>query len=267
MEDEVAIRFVVFLIVFLVLVAAEWALPRRKRSLPRAGRWTTNIGIVVLDTITLQLIAIVIPLLAIGAAMDASERGWGIFNYLGWPAWLEILIVVVFLDFVIWAQHMIMHKIPVLWRLHRVHHADRDVDVTTAVRFHPIEIALSMIIKIGFVYVLGAAVLAIVLFEIMLNGMAMFNHANLKLSARTDAVLRLIVVTPDMHRVHHSTLRTEHDTNFGFSLSVWDHLFGTYTPQPSRGHETMSLGLQWQDDSPAQLGWSLMLPFKRDDNR
>ena len=267
MENEVAIRFGVFLTAFLVLVAAEWARPRRKRSLPRARRWTTNIGIVIIDTLTLQLIAIVLPLLAIGAAMDAGARGWGIFNALDWPAWLEILVVVVFLDFAIWAQHAIMHAVPFLWRLHRVHHADRDVDVTTAVRFHPIEIALSMFIKIGLVYVLGPAVIAVVLFEIMLNGMAMFNHANLKLPARADAILRLIVVTPDMHRVHHSTMRREHDTNFGFSLSLWDRLFGTYTPQPSQSHEKMSLGLQWQDDSPSRLGWSLMLPFKRGNNR
>ncbi|MDE2791859.1 MAG: sterol desaturase family protein [Paracoccaceae bacterium] len=267
MEYEILVRLGVFLTLFAGLASAESLLPRRRRSLPRTGRWTTNIGIVVLDSLTLQLMAIVMPLLAVGAAIDAAGKGWGLFNHLDWPLWLEVLIVVVGLDFVIWGQHAIMHKIPILWRLHRVHHADRDVDVTTAVRFHPVEIALSMIIKIGCVYALGPQAIAVILFEVMLNGMAMFNHANLRIPPRLETWLRLIVVTPDMHRVHHSIHRPEHDTNFGFSLSVWDRLFGTYTPEPADGHESMTLGLKWQNDAPARLGWSLMLPFRRDNSR
>jgi sterol desaturase/sphingolipid hydroxylase (fatty acid hydroxylase superfamily) len=156
-----------------------------------------------------------------------------------------------------------MHAVPVLWRLHRVHHADRDLDVTTAIRFHPIEIALSMLIKIGLVYLLGPSWLAVILFAAILNGMAMFNHANLRLPHGLDRWLRLAVVTPDMHRVHHSVLRAEHDTNFGFNLSVWDRLFGTYLPQPKAGHDGMTIGLApWQDERPAGLLWSLILPFR-----
>ena len=267
MENEILLRFGVFLLLFALIAGAETLFPRRPRALPRAGRWITNFLIVIIDSLTLRLMAIAMPLLAVGAAIDASGRGWGVFNSLAAPAWLEILLAIAMLDFVIWGQHVLMHMWTPLWRLHRVHHADRDMDVTTAIRFHPIEIALSMVIKVGFVYVIGPAVIAVVLFEVILNGMAMFNHANLKLPAWLDRVLRWVVVTPDMHRVHHSIHRSEHDTNFGFSFSAWDRLFGTYTDQPSKGHTDMSIGLVWQDDSPARLGWSLLLPFRRDDPR
>ncbi len=195
--------------------------------------------------------------------MDAQSHGWGLFNILGWPAWLEICLSILILDFAIWAQHLITHKLPILWRLHRVHHADRDFDVTTAVRFHPVEIALSMLLKIGLVYLLGPSVLAVVLFEILLNGTALFNHSNLRLPLSVDAVIRKILVTPDMHRVHHSVHRTEHDSNYGFALSIWDRMMGTYIAQPSEGHEDMKIGLHWQDDRPNRLGWSLALPFRR----
>ena len=171
--------------------------------------------------------------------------------------------IIIILDFVIWAQHLITHKVPMLWRLHRVHHADVDMDVTTAIRFHPVEIALSMGLKIGVVYLLGPAAIAVILFEIILNGTAMFNHANIRLPLRLDALVRRILVTPDMHRVHHSVHRHEHDSNYGFSLSVWDRMFGTYIAQPAQGHDDMAVGLDWQDDRPARLGWSLRLPFAR----
>jgi sterol desaturase/sphingolipid hydroxylase (fatty acid hydroxylase superfamily) len=186
-----------------------------------------------------------------------------LFHRTGWPVWLEGFLAVLILDFAIWLQHLITHRVPLLWRFHRVHHADRDMDVTTAIRFHPVEIAASMLLKIGLVYLLGPAALAVLVFEVLLNGTALFNHANLRLPPRLDAAPRLILVTPDMHRVHHSTLRQEHDRNFGFALSVWDRLAGTYLAQPAAGHQAMTIGLAWQDDRPSRLGWSLLLPFGR----
>ena len=209
----------------------------------------------------LRLMAFALPALAVGAALDAEAQGWGLFNALSLPGWIEILLAILLLDFAIWLQHLVTHKIPLLWRLHRVHHADRDMDVTTAIRFHPIEIGLSMLLKLGVVYVSGAPVPAVILFEILLNGTAMFNHANLRLPRTLDRMIRTILVTPDMHRVHHSVHRHEHDSNYGFALSVWDRLFGTYVAQPSEGHDAMTVGLRWQDDRPARLGWSLKLPF------
>lgn len=264
MENEALIRLGVFLALFALLAAAETLLPRRTRSQPRRTRWFTNWSIVIADGLTLRLVAIAIPLLAVGAAIDAEARGWGLFNALAWPPVVEVVISILLLDLLIWAQHLVTHKVPLLWRLHRVHHADLDIDVTTAVRFHPVEIALSMGLKIAAVYVLGPSALAVILFEILLNGMAMFNHANLALPPRVDALLRKVVVTPDMHRVHHSIHRDEHDNNYGFSLSIWDRLFGTYRAQPRKGHLDMETGLSWRDDRPSRLGWSLLLPFRRD---
>ena len=264
MESEATIRLGVFLGLFALLAMLEWAMPRRQRRQPRSTRWFTNWSIIVVDTVTLRLLGLVLPLLAIGAAIDAGENGWGLFNTLDWPLWLEAVIAILVLDFVIWAQHLMTHKIPILWRLHRVHHADRDMDVTTAIRFHPIEIALSMLIKIGVVYLLGPSALAVLLFEVILNGTAMFNHANVRLTPWLDRMIRTVLVTPDMHRVHHSVDREEHDSNYGFALSVWDRMFGTYIAQPSGGHDNMTIGLQWQDDAPSRLGWSLKLPFAKD---
>ncbi|GHA50071.1 sterol desaturase [Amylibacter ulvae] len=257
------IRLFIFLGLLALLIGAEFALPRKSRTQSRQRRWFTNFGITIANTLTLKLMAVVVPLLAVGAAVDAHAAGWGLFNWLSLPAWLEITLAVLILDFIIWAQHLVSHKIPLLWQLHRVHHADRDVDVTTAIRFHPIEIALSMVLKIGMVYLLGVAAIAVVIFEVMLNGMAMFNHANIRLSPRMDAILRRIIVTPDMHRVHHSVHCDEHDSNYGFSLSIWDQMFRTYIAQPKAGHDDMLIGLQWQDDRPAKLGWSLLLPFRK----
>lgn len=263
MENEALIRLSVFLGLFAVLALAETWAPRRARAQPRGARWLTNWSLTILNTLILRLMALGLPLLAVGAAVDAQQNGWGLFNTLGWPAWVEIIAAILILDFAIWAQHLITHKVPLLWRLHRVHHADRDMDVTTAIRFHPVEIALSMLLKIGLVYILGPAALAVILFEIILNGTAIFNHANIRLPLAVDRVLRLVLVTPDMHRVHHSVHRHEHDSNYGFSLSLWDRLLGTYVPQPAEGHDGMTVGLRWQDDRPARLGWSLRLPFRR----
>ena len=261
MENEATIRLSIFLGLFALFSLAEALAPRKQRTQPRSTRWRTNWGMTIVNTVTLRLMAIAVPLLAVGAAVDAGQNGWGLLNWLNWPAWVEITLTILLLDFAIWAQHVITHKIPLLWRLHRVHHSDTDIDVTTAIRFHPIEIAFSMLLKIGLVYLLGPAAVAVVLFEIILNGTAMFNHSNLALPLWLDAVMRRVLVTPDMHRVHHSVHRHEHDSNYGFSLSIWDHMFGTYVAQPAEGHDDMKIGLRWQDDRPSKLGWSLRLPF------
>jgi sterol desaturase/sphingolipid hydroxylase (fatty acid hydroxylase superfamily) len=261
MEHEALIRLGFFVCLFAAFAGLESLLPRRARALPRKDRWLTNLSILVLDAGALRLLAFLLPFLAIGAAIDATRLGWGLFNQLGWPSWLEALLAILFLDLAIWTQHLITHRVPLFWRFHRVHHADRDMDVTTAIRFHPVEIAASMLLKIGLVYLLGPAAIAVLVFEVLLNGTALFSHANLALPPRLDRVLRLIVVTPDMHRVHHSAQRHEHDSNYGFALSLWDRLFGTYRAQPKEGHSDMVIGLAWQDDRPARLGWSLLLPF------
>jgi sterol desaturase/sphingolipid hydroxylase (fatty acid hydroxylase superfamily) len=261
MEHEALIRLSVFLGLFALFAALEVVAPRRARVQPRKTRWFTNWGMTVLNTVLLRLLAIALPLLAVGAALDATAQGWGLFNLLDMPVWIEIALAVLILDLAIWAQHLVTHKVPLLWRLHRVHHADRDMDVTTAIRFHPVEIALSMLLKIGLVYVLGAPAVAVILFEILLNGTAMFNHANIRLPKWLDAPVRKVFVTPDMHRVHHSVHRAEHDSNYGFALSIWDRMFGTYIAQPAQGHTDMQIGLEWQDEKPSKLIWSLGLPF------
>ncbi len=263
MENEALIRLSVFGGLFVLFALIETLAPRRTRSQTRKRRWLTNWVISLIDTATLRLLAFAVPALAVGAAVDASQQGWGLFNQIALPGALELVLAVLIFDFAIWLQHLVTHKIPLLWRLHRVHHADRDIDVTTAIRFHPVEIALSMLLKIGLVYLLGPSALAIILFEIILNGTAMFNHANIRLPLGLDSALRLVLVTPDMHRVHHSVHRHEHDSNYGFALSIWDRLLGTYTAQPADGHEGMTIGLEWQDERPARLGWSLALPFRR----
>ncbi len=261
MENETLIRLSVFLGLFALLAVVEVILPRRARPVARNPRWFVNWSLTLLDTLTLRLMAIVLPVMSVGAAIDAQAQGWGVFNHVFWPNWVEVILAMLILDFAIWAQHLLTHKIPFLWRLHQVHHADRDMDVTTAIRFHPLEIALSMLLKIGLIYLLGPTAFAVILFEIILNGSALFNHANIRLPAQLDAAVRLVLVTPDMHRVHHSDIRAEHDSNYGFSLSIWDRMFRTYIAQPSKGHDDMTLGLRWQDDRPSKLGWVLRLPF------
>lgn len=263
MENEALIRLSIFLGLFAVLALIETLVPRRVRNQTRQRRWFTNWGLTIANTLALRALALVLPFLAVGAAIDAQAQGWGLFNATSWPMWIEVVLAMLILDFIIWAQHLITHKVPLLWRLHRVHHADVDMDVTTAIRFHPIEIALSMILKIGVIYLLGPAAIAVILFEIMLNGTAMFNHANIRLPLGVDRILRRLLVTPDMHRVHHSVHRHEHDSNYGFALSIWDQMFGTYIAQPKAGHDDMQIGLEWQDDRPSKLAWSLTLPFAR----
>ena len=260
MEWEATARLTVFLTVFAAMALWELGRPLRLGAAARPRRWSTNLALVVIDTIVVRLL---FPAAAVGAALDAEAMGWGLFNLIEAPLWLAVILSFLLLDLAIWAQHLITHKIPILWRFHRVHHADRDIDVTTAIRFHPVEIALSMLLKIGLVYLLGPPAIGIIAFEIILNGTAMFNHANIRLPMSLDAALRRILVTPDMHRVHHSVHRREHDSNYGFALSIWDRMFGTYIAQPEVRHEDMQIGLEWQDDRPSKLGWSLMLPFRK----
>ncbi|NJS38231.1 MAG: sterol desaturase family protein [Rhodobacteraceae bacterium] len=263
MEHEIAIRLAVFVAVLGVLVTLERLAPRRRLSQPRYRRWSTNLAIAVIDTLVVRALALALPILAVAAAVDAGQLGLGLFNQLDLPAWVELLLAVLIFDFAIWLQHLITHKVPLFWRFHRVHHADRDFDVTTALRFHPVEIAASAALKVGLVYLIGPSALAVIVFEVLLNATALFNHANLRLPLGLEQVLRLALVTPDMHRVHHSVRREEHDSNFGFSLSVWDRIFRTYVPQPVAGHEAMTVGLEWQDDRPMKLAWALWLPFRR----
>jgi sterol desaturase/sphingolipid hydroxylase (fatty acid hydroxylase superfamily) len=262
-QSDGVIRLVVFAFVFLVMALIELAAPKRTPVAPKGRRWLTNLGIGITATVLLRLMAMLaVPLAAIATAAYAQAHGIGLLNQLAWPEWLKVMVALLVLDLAIWAQHLASHKIPLFWRLHQVHHADRDIDVTTAVRFHPIEIGLSMLWKIVVVLALGASPLAVFLFEVILNACAMFNHANIALPLWLDRPLRLALVTPDMHRVRHSVLRREHDANYGFNLSVWDRLFRTYVAQPEGGHQGMTIGLTpYQSEAPTRFAWSLLLPF------
>lgn len=262
--SEIALRLGAFVLVLLAMWMLELAAPKRQLGQPRSRRWATNLAMAGLGSLVLRVMAaLAVPLSAMAAAVFAQARGWGVLNMLDLPIWIEIGLAIIVLDAAIYLQHVASHKIPALWRLHRVHHADRDIDATTGIRFHPVEIALSMLYKIVLVLLLGASALAVLLFEVILNGCALFNHANLALPGWLDRAVRLILVTPDMHRVHHSVIRRERDTNYGFNLSVWDRLFGTYTRQPEGGHQGMRIGLdEYQTDAPSRLGWSLVLPLK-----
>ncbi|MGI9366467.1 MAG: sterol desaturase family protein [Rhizobiaceae bacterium] len=258
-EQESTVRLIAFALLFVVFALSEAVKPRRKLTVSKTNRWFTNLAIVVLDSLIVRLI---FPAAAVGVAFWASANGIGVFNLINAPFWIAVIVSFVVLDFAVWLSHVLSHKIPLFWRFHRMHHADRDIDVTTAIRFHPIEIVLSMIWKAAWVLVLGAPAAAVIIFETVLNGTAMFNHSNTRLSRIMDQILRSFVVTPDMHRVHHSTNSDETDSNYGFNLPWWDKLFGTYVDQPALGHEKMQIGLsEWQDDRPTRLGWSLGVPF------
>ena len=264
-QSDSLIRFTIFAVVFLAMALIELAWPKRKLVASKGRRWLTNVGISVIASVVLRaMAALAVPVAAIASAFYAQANGIGLLNNVAWPEWVKVAVALVVLDLAIWAQHLASHKIPILWRLHRVHHADRDIDVTTAVRFHPVEIALSMVWKIVVVVPLGASPIAVFLFEVILNACAMFNHANIALPLWLDRVLRFFIVTPDMHRVHHSVLGREHNSNYGFNLSLWDRLFRTYTPQPEGGHQGMTIGLTpYQSEDPTRFGWSLLLPFRR----
>jgi sterol desaturase/sphingolipid hydroxylase (fatty acid hydroxylase superfamily) len=245
-----------------LFLMAVWELlaPRRRLTLSRPVRWLSNLGLVVLDNLAVRLL---VPAGAVGAALLAEQHGWGLFHNLLLPEWLVVVLSVVALDLVIYLQHVVFHAVPLLWRLHMVHHADLDFDVTTGVRFHTLEILLSLGIKLVAVVLLGAPAVAVLIFEVLLNATSMFSHGNVRLPARLDRLLRLVLVTPDMHRVHHSTDPRETNSNFGFNLPWWDYLFGTYRARPAAGLDGMTIGLeQYRDARRAdRLHWMLLLPF------
>ncbi len=261
LQHESLIRLSCFFTVLLAMMFWEWRRPRRTLNLPRTRRWPANLGIIVVDSIVLRLI---FPILAVGVAQLAEARDWGLFNRMEAPFWLAFIASLLLLDLIIYTQHVVFHKVPVLWRLHRMHHTDLDFDVTTALRFHPLEIVLSMLIKLAVVILLGAPAVAVMAFEVLLNATAMFNHGNVSLSPWLDRRLRWLLVTPDMHRVHHSVRVEETDSNFGFNLPWWDRLFGTYRDQPREGHTGMTLGLDYfRDGRATRLSGLLLQPFQR----
>ncbi len=257
---ELPIRLGFFFGIFAIMALWEVISPRRALTLSRSVRWTNNLGLVFLNSLVLRLL---FPAAAVGVAAFAEQHGWGLLNLYQFSFAISVLLSAVVMDLVIYLQHVMVHSVPLLWRLHRVHHADIDYDVTTGARFHPIEIVLSMLIKFATIAVLGPPVVAVVLFEVILNGTAMFNHGNIRLAAGIDRILRWFLVTPDMHRVHHSVEDDEANSNFGFSLPWWDRLFGTYRDQPRAGHEGMTIGIH-KYRNPRQVAWlpgMLTLPF------
>ncbi|OYX42055.1 MAG: sterol desaturase [Rhodobacterales bacterium 32-67-9] len=257
---EAPIRLAVFLAVLAVMAAWELAAPRRRMDIPRLLRWSNNLALVVIDA---ALVRLAFPVLAVGVAVIAGERGWGLLNALALPGWLAGIFAILALDLAIYLQHVLFHAVPALWRLHRMHHADLEFDATTGVRFHPIEILLSMGLKLGVVAALGAPALAVLIFEVLLNATAIFNHANIDLPRRADALIRLFVVTPDMHRVHHSIHPSETNSNFGFNLPWWDRLFGTYRAEPRDGHLGMTIGIDaFRTRRDLWLDRMLLQPFR-----
>ena len=261
LANEPAIRLGFFFGVFAIVALWELAAPRRVLTVSKTLRWSSNLGLVVLNTVVLRLL---FPLAAVGVAAFASENGWGLLNHFQVPWVIAVPLAVIVMDFVIWLQHVMVHAVPLLWRLHRVHHADLDYDLTTGARFHPLEIILSMLIKFATISVLGPPVVAVVIFEVMLNATAMFNHGNIRLPAALDRALRWVLVTPDMHRVHHSIEDDETNSNFGFSLTWWDRLFGTYREQARAGQIGMTIGIRdfTNPQEVDRLDGMLLLPFK-----
>ena len=237
----------------------ETIAPKREQRASRLGRWAANLGIIAISVLMLRLL---IPAGAMGAAAFAEANGWGLLNVISLPYPAAIMVAVILLDCAIYWQHVIFHAVPMLWRLHKVHHADVEIDVSTGLRFHPVEMLLSMIIKISVVLLTGAPMLAVLIFEVLLNATAMFNHGNVRLPAGVDRWLRLLIVTPDMHRVHHSIIKRETNSNFGFNLSLWDRLFGSYRAQPAGGHAGMQIGLPEYRQFRG-LAWMLALPFRK----
>jgi sterol desaturase/sphingolipid hydroxylase (fatty acid hydroxylase superfamily) len=259
-QYEISIRLGFFIGIFVVMAVWEIVAPRRALTVSKAVRWANNLGLVFINSFVLRIL---FPAAAVGVAAFASEQGWGLLNYFPLSLALSVVLAVVAMDFIIYLQHVLVHAVPALWRLHRVHHADLDYDVTTGARFHPIEIILSMLVKFATIVVLGPPIVAVVIFEVVLNAMAMFNHGNVRLPLELDRVLRLLVVTPDMHRVHHSVEDNEANSNFGFNLSVWDRILGTYIAQPREGHEDMTIGIHQYRESKlvSWLPGMLVLPL------
>lgn len=261
MHAEQTVRLAFFIGTLLIVAVWEIVAPRRPLTDSKMRRWFTNLSLVLLNTVAVRFL---LPILPVGLALLARERGWGILNMVLLPDWLKILLALLLLDLVIYLQHLLFHFLPTLWRLHRMHHVDLDIDVTTGNRFHPLEIIISSGIKLAAVYSIGPPVIAVVIFEVVLNAAAQFNHGNIRIPAPLDRWLRLFVVTPDMHRVHHSVIPRETNSNFGFNVPWWDRLFGTYRAQPEQGHPGMTIGLkEYRDPAQLTLGRLLLLPFKR----
>ena len=259
LDHETMLRLGAFLGVLAVVALWEFRAPRRKLALPRRARWPANLGIVALNTV---LVRLVLPV-AVGLGAVAQAQGWGLLNAVTLPEWARIVLAVVLLDLAIYLQHVVFHAVPALWRLHRMHHADLDIDVTTGARFHPIEILLSAGLKLGVIAAIGAPAAAVLAFELLLNATSMFNHGNVALPISVDRALRWLVVTPDMHRVHHSAIPAETNSNFGFNLPWWDRLLGTYRAQPAAGHEDMTIGLsEFRDPREQRLDRMLLQPFQ-----
>ena len=259
MSNEVVIRLGFFFSIFFLVAIWEQLAPRRALTTSKKMRWFSNLTITFLNPLLLRL---VFPVLAINMAVIAQERGWGLLNNFDLPYGLDLMVGIIVLDLTIYLQHVMFHAIPIFWRLHMMHHADLDYDVTTGSRFHPIEIILSMGIKMSVVVILGPPIAAVLIFEIILNGVAMFNHGNVLLPKKIDRIMRYLVVTPDMHRVHHSVIISETNSNYGFNLPWWDRLFGTYCDQPAKGHKDMTIGLsQFREPKKLTLPWLLALPF------
>ncbi|HEX5212068.1 MAG TPA: sterol desaturase family protein [Pseudolabrys sp.] len=256
----IAIRVGAAAAVFAAMALWEWLAPRRKLAIGRRPRWPGNLGVWLIDAAAVRLLG---PVTVVGAALVAVEKGWGLFPWLGLPYWAAVPFGVIALDLTIYVQHVVFHRVPWLWRLHRMHHADLDIDVTTGVRFHPVEIVLSILIKIAAVLMLGVPALGVVIFEVLLNATSLFNHSNVALPPRLDAIARWIVVTPQMHQVHHSIERAETDSNFGFNLPWWDRLFGTYRTKPGAGEQAMIVGLPAFRDGAELKIWRLLTqPFR-----
>jgi sterol desaturase/sphingolipid hydroxylase (fatty acid hydroxylase superfamily) len=264
-SDFGLVRLIAFFGIFALMALLQTLFPRRQPLRDSLRRWPANLALAVLNSVMLKLLAgLAVPIAAVATAQWARDHGYGLLHHVELSYALEAIVSLVLLDLAIYGQHVAAHKIPLLWRLHRVHHADIDFDVTTALRFHPIEILLSMLWKMLLVILIGPQPEIVILFEIILNGCAMFNHSNLALPAGLDRALRLVLVTPDMHRVHHSVHRAEQDSNYGFNISLWDRLFATYTPQPAEGQKSMRIGLaDHQDSAPSSLVWALALPFRK----
>ncbi len=258
--NEMAIRLSFFFAIFTLMASWEVLAPRRTGQVKRRVRWPGNLGIVVFNTLLLR---VVMPTTAVALALAGEAAGWGLLQQFDLPLWAASLLAIICLDLAIYLQHIMFHAVPLLWRLHRMHHADLAFDVTTGARFHPFEIILSMVIKLSVIAALGPPAVAVLIFEVLLNTLAMFNHANARLPLGLDKVLRRIIVTPDMHRVHHSVIPREANSNFGFNLAVWDRWFGTYCAQPEAGHQGMSIGIStFRTERDLALDKMLLQPFK-----
>lgn len=261
LDNEAGIRLAFFFSIFLVMSTWELAAPKRALTVSKPGRWAVNLAITALNTLALRVL---FPLQAVGFALIAREKGWGLLNIVSASEWQATAVSVAVLDLVIYFQHRFFHRIPLFWRLHKMHHVDLDIDVTTGARFHPVEIMASMLIKMTVVLLLGAPAAGVVAFEVLLNGTSMFNHSNVRMPERADRLLRLFVVTPDMHRVHHSVVPRETNSNFGFNMPWWDRLFGTYKPRPDAGHQGMTIGLpQYREAKQLTFPRLLAMPFRK----